>query len=181
MKLAGLAAALCLLVGCESAEEKCAKARNAAHDGWAAYVSALEGVREATVKGQADGHKQLTTVVEPRLMPEAQKLADTRYDRSSEAWLRASKTAFTELCSKDAECSTLRDARVQANATLEDVNERLPLAIAARDATRRAVDAAESASKAAIVDPDRPAWKAAQQLTLALREQCEGVPLEAAP
>jgi len=181
MKLLALAAALYLLAGCESAQEKCAKARSAAHDGWAAYVSALEAVRDATTKTQADVHHKLTTVVEPRLMPEAQKLADSRYDRSTEAWLRASKTAFTELCAKDAECSGLRDQRVQANAALEDVNERLPLAIAARDATRREVSAAESASKAAIIDPERPALKAAQQLTLALAEQCEGVPLEAAP
>lgn len=175
------ALALCLLAGCESAVEKCKKARAAAHDGWATYVGALEGVRDATTKTQASAHQHMTTVVEPRLMPEAQKLADTRYDRSAEAWLRASKTAFTDLCGKDPECSALRDQRMQANATLEDVNERLPLAMAARDATRRELDAALSTSKAAIIDPERPALKAAQQLTLALAEQCEGVPLEAPP
>ena len=178
---AALALALCLLAGCQSAAEKCSKARDAAHAGWAAYVGALEAVRAATVKTQADVHHQMTSVVEPRLMPEAQKIADTRYDRSAEAWLRASKTAFTELCGKDTECNTLREQRMQANATLGDMDERLPLAVAARDAQRAAVAAALEASKGAVIDPERPALKAAQQLTLALAEQCEGVPLEAAP
>jgi hypothetical protein len=110
-------------------------------------------------------------------MPAAQKVADSRYDRSAEAWLRASKTAFIELCGKDAECSAQRDQRVQAVATLDDVKDRLPLAIAARDATRGEVSLSIAASKAAIIDPERPELKASQQLTAALVEPCAGVAL----
>ena len=176
MRLLLLAAELSMLAGCESAAVKCQKGRDAAHAAWAAYVSELEGARDAATKTQADIHSRLNGVVEPRSMPEAQKAADARYDRSAEAWLRASKTAFIELCGKDSECSGLRDQRVQSNATLEDVKERLPLALAARDATRRELDAALGASKAAIIDPERPRLKTAQQLTLALAEVCEGVP-----
>jgi hypothetical protein len=181
MLRAALALALCLLAGCQSAAEKCSKARNAANESWAGYVAALEAVRAAAVKTQTDVQQRMTSVVEPRLMPEAQKIADGRYDRSAEAWLRASKTAFTDLCGKDTECNALREQRMQANATLGDMDERLPLAIAARDAQRGAVEAALDASKGTVIDPERPALKAAQQLTLALAEQCEGVPPEASP
>ena len=181
MRLLLLAAELSMLAGCESAAVKCQKGRDAAHAAWAAYISELEATRDVATKTQVDVHSRLNGVVEPRLMPEAQKAADARYDRSAEAWLRASKTAFTELCGKDTECNTLREQRMQANATLGDMDERLPLAVAARDAQRAAVAAALEASKGAVIDPERPALKAAQQLTLALAEQCEGVPLEAAP
>jgi hypothetical protein len=180
---AALLAAALLAGGCESAEEKCGKARGAAAAAWNAYVGQLEQAQAAAKKAQIEANQKLGGEVERRLSPGAQKLADSRYERSDEAWVRAHRAALNEACRQDAECSRLNESNAQAGVTLADLDERLPLARAARDAvvgtgaTRSVVDwpAVTKAAADVILHPEYPALKQAQELTRELPERCAGV------
>jgi hypothetical protein len=176
-----LAAALiccCLLAasGCESKAQKCEKARVAAESAWGTYVQALEQARASARSTQADARSKLGGDVEHRLAPGAQKVADGRYPRSSEAWLRAYRTAYEDACAKDDECNGLRQKSADAKILLDDFVDRVPLAQAAQRAASGDVQAAKAAAKAVIVHPEFPQWKQAQALTLASYELCKDLP-----
>jgi hypothetical protein len=166
----------CLTTGCESAAQKCAKARDAAGAGWTAYVETLEHVRAGAMAAQRDGQQGLSGEVEPRLAPIAQKVADSRYPRSSEAWLRAYRIAYGDACARDTECSGLKTQVADAKGTIEDFADRVPLARAALQAVSGDVEAAKLAAKAAIPHPEFPQLKEAQGLTQVMYERCKDVP-----
>jgi hypothetical protein len=165
-----------LLAGCESAAQKCAKAREAAAAGWAGYADKLERTRAGAVAAQKDGQQGLTTDVEPRLAPLAQKAADAKYPRSSEAWLRAYRIAYEDICARDTECDGLKNQVADAKGTIEDFADRVPLARAAQRAMGGDLEAARLASKAVVPHPEFPQLKEAQQLTQTMYERCEAVP-----
>ena len=166
---------MALLLGCASAEEKCEAARGAALAEWNGYVQALEQERATAVAERKNARLQLTDDVDKRLMPLAQQRADARYPRSSEAWLRANKSAYHDLCTADEVCRTQKERELQAGDTLRDLDERLVLARAARDAARGDVDGASRASAAAILHPEYPQLKQAQARVAELRERCAGI------
>jgi hypothetical protein len=165
-----------LLAGCESAAQKCAKARAAATAGWAGYAGKLERTRAGAVAAQKDAQQGLTADVEPRLAPLAQKAADAKYPRSSEAWLRAYRIAYEDICARDTECDGLKNQVADAKATIEDFADRVPLARAAQRAMSGDLEAAKLASKAVVPHPEFPQLKEAQQLTQQMIERCKDVP-----
>lgn len=165
-----------LLAGCESAAQKCEKARAAATAGWTAYADALQHARMGAAAAQRDAQQGLSSEVEPRLAPLAQKVADSKYPRSSEAWLRAYRIAYEDACSRDTECDGLKNQLAEAKGTIEDFADRVPLARAAQAAMRGDVEAAKLAAKAAIPHPEFPQLKEAQQLTQTMYERCKDVP-----
>ncbi len=168
--LCGLCVLACL--GCESAQHKCDTARAAAEKAWTGYVQALEHAHAAALAAQSAAQAKLSSEVEHRLAPAAQKLADARYDRSSGAWLRAYQSAYHEACERDAECAALNQKNAEAKATIEDLSDRLVLARAARDAATGDSQAARTAAAAVIVHPEYPQLKQAQQLESAAYERC---------
>lgn len=169
-------AAMLAICACESAIKKCAKANDAAASAWAAYVGELESVRDRAVSVQGASHKRLIDEVDKRLAPQAQQAADARYDRSSEAWLRAYRSGFDGLCTKDAECAGLKQKQAEASAVIEDFNERLPLATAAATAAHGPAAAARKASEAVLLHPEYPQVKAAQELSLDAYDHCKDLP-----
>lgn len=160
------------IAGCESDEEKCRKARAAATAEWTAYVAALDGARAQAVETQRQAHATLSHEIEQRLSPEAQRIADGRYARSDGAWVRAHTIAMNEACQRDAQCSDLKRRNAEATASIADLDERLPLARAALEAARGPAEAAKRAAEAAIIHPEYPQLKRAQQLTAAAAELC---------
>jgi hypothetical protein len=159
--------------GCESAEQKCAAARGAALSEWNGYVQVLEQAHAKALASQKNAAQQLREDADKRLMPIAQQRADARYPRSSEAWLRASKSAYNDLCAADASCSAQKRQSFEAGVALGDLDERLVLARAARDAMRGDTQQASQASAAAILHPEYPQLKQAQALVTELRERCQ--------
>jgi hypothetical protein len=164
-----------LLLGaaCESAEAKCLAARGAAVGEWNNYVLALEQARARALAVQKTAAVKLRDDVDKRLLPIAQQRADGRYPRSSEAWLRASKSAYNDLCAADGECSVQKRNSLEAGVELGDLDERLALARLARDAADDDVEAAARASAAAILHPEYPQLKQAQARIGELRERCQ--------
>jgi hypothetical protein len=168
---------ICALAsGCETAAQKCAKAREAATAGWTGYADALQRARTGASAAQKDAQQGLSAQVEPRLAPIAQKVADGKYPRSSEAWLRAYRIAYEEACSQDTECDGLKNQLAEAKGTIEDFADRVPLARAAQRAMSGDLEAAKLAAKAAIPHPEFPQLKEAQQLTQTMYERCKSVP-----
>src|SRR5262249_28986491 len=131
-----LACAGALLGGGESAAGKCDKARAAATTAWDAYLAGLQKARAAAAPAPRDSQAKLSGEVEPRLSPAAEKSADSRYPRSSDAWGRAQAFALHEACIKDAACSAQKRRHTDAQQALTDLDERLPLARAAAAAIR---------------------------------------------
>lgn len=162
--------------GCESAEEKCRKVRDDANSALQDYVAALERARSAAAATQSETHAKLTGEVEPRLSPAAQKAADSRYDRSSEAWARAHTIALNDACAKDAECRALKRKNADARTLLADLDERLPLARAAQTAAGATAEEAAKAAAATIVHPEYPQLKRARELAAQAVELCKDVP-----
>lgn len=162
--------------GCESAEAKCGKARDAAAGAWTEYVTALERARAGAEVAQGDAHEKLSRDVELRLSPGAQKVADGRYDRSSAAWARAHEIALSDACARDNECRTLKRKNADARASMADLDERLPLARAALQAARGPADEAAKSAAATLVHPEYPQLKRARELTAQVAELCEDIP-----
>jgi hypothetical protein len=175
-RIAAAALGLAFVAGCESAEQKCANARNAALADWSAYVQTLEQARAKALEVQKTAAIKLSEDVDKRLLPVAQHAADRRYPRSSEAWLRASKSAYNDLCAADSECSAQKHQSFEAGVALEELDERLVLARAARDAMPGDTDGASRASAAALLHPEYPQLKQAQARVVELRERCQGLP-----
>jgi hypothetical protein len=175
-----LVVVLGLLLGaaCESAEAKCLAARGAAVGEWNGYVLALEQARARALEVQKTAALALRDDIDRRLLPVAQQRADARYPRSSEAWLRASKSAYNDLCSADGECSIQKRKNLEAGAEISDLDERLALARFARDAADGDVESAARASAAAILHPEYPQLKQAQARVGALRERCDQQPTQ---
>jgi hypothetical protein len=165
-----------LAVGCESAAQKCAKAREAATASWTAYADVLERARMGATAAQKDAQQGLSAEVEPRLAPIAQKVADGKYPRSSEAWLRAYRIAYEDVCTHDTECDGLKNQLAEAKGTIDDFADRVPLARAAQRAMSGDPEAAKLAAKAAVPHPEFPQLKEAQQLTQTMYERCKDVP-----
>lgn len=173
-----LLAILVVGAGCASAEEKCAAARDIAHKAWSDYAGELTAARDRARASIKASQNTLDTKVEPRIDLQAKATADRLYKPGSDEWMRGLKTALNSSCMKDAECTAVKQSMAEQQAAIDDLEERLGLAEKARDATRELAAAAQSASLAAIVDPPRPALKAAQATSVELAEECEGVPLE---
>jgi len=165
--------ALSATAGCKGATEKCNEARGAARTAWEDYVSALEHTQQQAMRTQSESHAKLSTEIEHRLAPAAQKLADTRYDRNNSAWLRAYQSAYHDACDHDAECKSTTERSAQAKATLYDLQDRIPLARAALAASDGPAEAAKGASAAVIVHPEYPQLKQAQQLSDAAYARCK--------
>lgn len=166
----------CLLgAACESKESECATARAAAVAAWDGYVAELVKARAAAAAAQSESKRKMTAEIEPRLAPGTFELADSRYPRSSDAWVRAQQFALHDACNKDPECSAVRRKQDEITLTLTDLDERLAPARAAADAMRGAIAKASEASAAAFPHPEMPGLKAAQQATRDAAKACEGV------
>jgi hypothetical protein len=163
---------VCLVLGCKSRQQRCDEAREAAIHAWVGYTEALESARQKALTTQRDARAKLSGEIEPRLAPAAQKLADGRYDHSNSAWLRAYQSAYHEACAKDAECARLTHDSAEATTALEDLQERLVLARAAREIATGDPARAQKASQAVIVHPEYPQLKLAQQLTETTYKLC---------
>jgi hypothetical protein len=164
-----------LAMGCETAAQKCAKARDAAGVGWAGYVETLEQAHSTASNAQRDAEQKLTVEVEPRLGVIATQTADGKYPRSSGAWLRAYRIAYEDLCGRDQQCKALRGQSSDAKSTIEDLADREPLARAAMRAMSGDVEAAKAAAKAAVPHPEFPQLRQAQQLAQVVYERCKDV------
>jgi hypothetical protein len=162
--------------GCGSSEAECRKARDAAAEAWTAYVGALERARASADATQSEAHRKLSREVELRLSPGAQKVADGRYPRSSEAWARAHTIALNDACAKDAECSSLKRRNGEAQRLITDLDERLPLARAAQAAVRDRADQVSTTAAATLPHPEYPQLQQARALTVAAAEACEDIP-----
>jgi hypothetical protein len=161
--------------GCESQEAKCDQARAAAVAAWDGYVGELDKARAAATTAQKESRRRVTTEIEPRLAPATFKLADARYPRSSDAWVRAREFALHDACNKDGECSAEKRKQDEAELALSDLDERLGPARAAAAAIRGPLAQAAEASKAALVHPEFPSLKAAQEATRAAQTECAGL------
>jgi hypothetical protein len=169
-----------LLTACTSAEEECTAARAAALTAWSAYTGELAAERDKAKAKIDESHIALRMKVDPRIDAEAKKNADRLYAAGSDEWVRGIRSYQTGACMKDAECSALKHGIAEAQASIEDLEERLALAEKAEQATQGDSAAAHGASTAAIIDPPRPALKAAQGATARLVKSCESVPLKPA-
>lgn len=171
---AGLALLLTFGSGCQTAEEKCEQARTAALSEWDGYLQVLEQGRAKAAAAQKAAAIKLVAL-DSRILPLARQRADARYPRHSGAWLRANTIAYNELCAADAECSEQKHKQFEAGVALADLDERLALARAARDAARGDGEGAAKASAAAILHPEYPQLKQAQARVGELRERCQGL------
>ncbi len=138
-------------------------------------MAELEQARAAAAAAQSAGKHKLTAVIEPRLAPATFELADARYPRSSDAWVRAQRFALHDACNKDPECSAERRKQDEIQLSLTDLDERLVPARAAATAMRGPLAQAGEASAAAFPHPEMPGLKAAQQATRDAVKACEGV------
>jgi hypothetical protein len=180
--LVGAVASLCAAAaGCGDAAEKCRNARESAALAWTEYVAALEHARGLAQATQVEANDKLSGDVELRLSPVAQRQADARYDRSSEAWSRAHTIALNDACARDAECSALKRRNAEAKNAVADLDERLPPARAAQDAARGPAAEAARTSAAVLVHPEYPQLAKAKQLGAAAAELCADVPAAASP
>jgi hypothetical protein len=170
-----LCACLVVSAGCENAAEKCAKARDAAAAAWTSYVQAIEQGIKAAREAHAQAQHALTGAIEQRLTPGAQKVADGRYPRSSEAWLRAYRTAYEDACAKDSECNRRRQQSSDAKIAVEDLADRLPHAQAALAAARSDAEQARQAAKAVVGHPEFAQYQQAQTLSIAAYKACQAV------
>lgn len=164
-----------MCAACESREEKCEEARAAAIAAWDGYVAELVKARAAAAAAQGEIKRKMTAEIEPRLAPGTFKLADSRYPRSSDAWVRAQQFALHDACNKDPECSAEQRKRDEVQLTLTDLDERLVPARAAAEAVRGPITRAVEASAAAFPHPEMPGLKAAQQATRDAAKACEGL------
>jgi hypothetical protein len=170
-----------VLCGCKSAAVKCEEARAASETAWGAYADALQHASQAARAAGSDAQHALTGDVERRLAPGAQRAADARYPRSSEAWLLAYRTAYEDACAKDDECNRLRQQSSDARLKLEDVLDRLPHAQAARAAARGDAESAREAAKHVVGHPEFPEYTSAQSLSVAAYKACKDLPPAKAP
>jgi hypothetical protein len=169
-----------LLIGCESAEEKCARLQKEAASAWGAYAAVLEKGRVDAQRAH-DAAKAKAEAIEQRLAADARTEADRLYEPKSSAWWRAVDATQQTLCTKDAECIELKTATAQANETLEELAARLT-AVRAVEATASAAaadieraPAAASAIEAVEDDFDRPEIKPARAATAVANEACADV------
>jgi hypothetical protein len=167
------------LLACQSDEEKCSEARTAATTAWSAYIVPLEAEHKTASVTIKTAHGTLKASVEPRLSEAANKIADQRYIPGTEGWSRGRVVVFDELCRNDNECAKLKHDIHDAENTLEDHDERLGPARAARRALDGSASGAKAAADAAIIDPERPALKLAQAASAEAQAACEGVPEKA--
>ncbi len=170
--------ALCaLLLGCESAEEKCARLQTDAATAWAAYASVLEDA-SASARRAHDAAKAKAEAIEQRLSAAAREQADALYEPKSSAWWRAVDAAQQTLCTRDAECIELKTATAQANETLKELAARLSTVRAVQGAASAAASdpdsaaAARTAIEAVEDDFDRPQIKPARAASAVANEAC---------
>ena len=164
------------LAACKSVEEKCGESRAASVAAWTTYVDGLSGEIQAAKDTILNAQRTLKSTVEPRLNDAANRIADQRYIPGSEGWSRGRAVVFDSLCAKDDECSKLKHAIPDAQNTIKDLEERLPLAVAARQALDGNASGAKAAADAAIIDPERPALKLAQAASAQTQEVCAELP-----
>ena len=170
-----LLAALALLAACESADEKCARARDEAQATWTSYVVSLESAMEDARDTQRTGKEQMSAH-EQRLSEPVKRDADARYERASGAWMRAFESGMHKACSADPDCDELKQALAKADDVLDEVGQRLEPAKRAQAAMALTVDEAKQASEAVPIHAGYPVAKAAQASTGAMAEQCEDLP-----
>jgi hypothetical protein len=169
------------LLGCESAAAKCQKAQKASEAAWGGYADALQQATKAAHNAQSEAQHALTGTVEHRLTPGAQKAADARYPRSSEAWLLAYRSAYEDACEKDDECNRLRQQSSDAKIAIEDLSDRLPHAQAAHAAAVAPAEQAREAAKAVVGHPEFPEYQSAQTLSIAAYKACKDLASGTAP
>jgi len=166
-----------LLLGCESADEKCARLQKDAATAWAAYAAVLD---EGSAKARRahDAAKAKAEAIEQRLAAAAREQADSLYEPKSSAWWRAVDAAQQTLCTRDTECIELKTATAQANETLKELAARLTAVRAVQSAATAAVDDTKSAAAAGTAiegvedDFDRPQIKPARAASAVANEAC---------
>lgn len=170
-----LSCALWVAVGCKSAEEKCEEARVSAEHAWQAQVDAHTRARKASVAAQAEAKTKLLREVEPRLSAAAIDAATKRYDRGTDAWLRAFQASQNSLCASDPDCAQLTRENVQAQEDQVDLAEKIATEQAALSAIRKTPDAMKQAAAAVIPDVANPALGVAKQASEAAYTECKDV------
>ncbi len=110
---------------CTSDAERCAQTSQAAIESWQAYANTLQaGIDEARAH-QSESQAKLSLEIEPRLAKGAVEAASARYDRASDAFMRAYQANQAAACDKDAECKKYKSQAVRAGDRLEELSPKL--------------------------------------------------------
>jgi len=169
----------CSTFGCKNAQEKCTESRASGIAAWQTYIDVLEGQKTGARQLIDEASRTLKTQVDPRIGELAKKASDAKYVGGSDAWLRGYHVAFSDACTKDAECKDLKHSITEATALIADVDERLALALTARKALEDDMTLAQQAADAVIIHPEQPSLKLARAATQETLATCEGVALAA--
>jgi len=152
-----------VLLGCESAEEKCAALRGTATQAWAGYLAELEKEREATQAGLAAAKKKLDGEITQRHEAEARRHANQLHGtETSTAWYRTFLADAKARCSKDPECLELKVQLTEGEAKLVDLGKRIGAVSAAHAAVNGSAEAAKAAAELVPPDENRPAFEPAR-------------------
>jgi len=155
-----------LVLGCESAEAKCAALRGTATQAWASYRAELEKERDATQAVIAAAKKKLEGEINQRHEAEARRHADELHGtETSTAWYRTFLADTKAQCSKDPECLELKVQMTEGEAKLADLGKRIAAVSSAQAAVTSDPEAAKAAAEAVPADPDRPAFEPARAVS----------------
>jgi hypothetical protein len=134
---------------CTSDAERCAHASHVAVETWQAYANTLQsGIDEARAH-QAESQAKLSLEIEPRLAKDAVDAASARYDRASDAFMRAYQAHQAAACDRDAACKKYKSQAIVAGHRLEDLVPRLAAVKAVMSALEGKATRAEQAKSLA--------------------------------
>jgi hypothetical protein len=168
----------CLLAGavsCKSAEENCALAQAAAEQAWQAQLTTLQKQSNDARETQANSETKLIKEIEPRLAQAAAQEASARYDRNSNAWMRAYQASQSSACARDAECARTRQSNAEAKEKQQDLAPKLSAVLAVLAAIRSPAEAAKQAVDAVVPEFGNAQIDAAKQLSARAYEACKNV------
>lgn len=162
-----------LLLGCESAEQKCASLRGTASQAWAGYLAELEKERDATQAVLAAAKKKLEGEINQRHEAEARRRANELHGtETSTAWYRTFLADTQAQCSKDPECLELKVQMTEGEAKLADLGKRIGAVSAAQAAVTGSPELAKTAAEAVPVDENRPAYEPARAASAEVSTVC---------
>lgn len=165
-RVVGALGLVLLMLGCESAQDKCAALRGTATQAWASYLAELEKERAATQAAIAAAKKKLEGEINQRHEAEARRHANELHGtETSTAWYRTFLADTKAQCSKDPECLELKVQMTEGEAKLADLGKRIAAVSSAQAAVTSDPEAAKAAAEAVPEDPDRPAFGPARAVS----------------
>jgi len=176
LELLGLALLALLVLGCESAEQKCPGLRGAAAAAWGSYADVLSMEQDATQALLAAAKKKLEGEINQRHEDEARRQANELHGTEvSTAWYRTFLAIAKAQCSKDPECLELKVQLTEGEAKLADLGKRLAAVRAAQAAAAGASEAAKATAEAVPADPNRPSFEPAHLASAEANAVCADV------